>query len=432
MNRTISLVHRSRICTVSRLASTTRYTSPGLIKGAEIVNDLSHYHLGTPLADSQTPIPVFQQLNEDSDLDKSADFFPGKSDDEIVRIFDLMVKVNVMDTILQDIQRQGRISFYISNFGEEAAQLGSVSALKFEDEIWTQYRELGCFLYRGLSTQMATDQTMSTKHEPGKGRQMPIHYTMIEGHMQSVTSPLGTKILHAAGAGYAFRLDKADRVGVVYFGEGAASEGDFAVGINFAATLGAQTLFICRNNAYAISTPTKDQYKGDGIAARAIAYGMKTIRVDGNDIVAVHNATVAARKEIIENKAPVLLELMTYRRGHHSTSDDSSKYRPVGELEAWTRKGKEPISRFAELLKKKKLISDSHEEELRVKLRQEVIDSIKASEAKKKAPVDDIFTDVYADMPWHLKEQLTGLKEHLKEYGDNYDLSHYDPPRDSH
>ena len=402
------------------------FSAPGLFRQAEIVNDLSAYHLTENPIDVTKPIPVFQQLSETSELVQSAEFFPNKSKEEIVNIFNLMVKVNVMDGILQDIQRQGRISFYIANFGEEAAQLGSVSALKPDDEIWTQYRELGCFLYRGLSTQMATDQTLSTKFEPGKGRQMPIHYTMVEGHVQSVTSPLGTKILHAAGAGYAFKLDKQDRVGVVYFGEGAASEGDFAVGINFAATLGSQTMFICRNNGYAISTPTKDQYRGDGIAPRALAYGMKAIRVDGNDVVAVHNATRAAREQIVNGGGPVLLELCTYRVGHHSTSDDSSKYRPPGELEEWTKPGKEPISRFRKLLIERGLIDEQHEKKIRDEFRQDIIESIKRSEKKPRASIEHIFTDVYHDMPWHLREQLDGLKDHLSRYGDNYDLSLYE------
>ena len=423
------LFRQSLRCLSVRTGSQKRFasfTSPALFDGAEIVNDLSTFHLSEDPLKVNKPIPVFQQLNENSDLIESAEFFPGLDSKQIVNLFDLMVKVNVMDGILQDIQRQGRISFYIANFGEEAAQLGSVSALKPEDEIWTQYRELGCFLYRGLTTQMATDQTMSTKFEPGKGRQMPIHYTMIEGHMQSVTSPLGTKILHAAGAGYAFKLDKADRVGVVYFGEGAASEGDFAVGINFAATLGSQTLFVCRNNGYAISTPIRDQYRGDGIAPRAHAYGMKAVRVDGNDIVAVHNASRAAREQIVNGGGPVLLELMTYRRGHHSTSDDSSKYRAAGELEDWAKPGKEPISRFKKLLIQRGLLKDGHEEQLRDQLRKEVIDSIKRSEAKPRASIDNIFTDVYADMPWHLRSQLDGLQKHLESYGSNYDLSIYD------
>jgi 2-oxoisovalerate dehydrogenase E1 component alpha subunit len=404
----------------------TVFTAPGLFRGADVVTNLSEYNLSKDPLDASKPIPVFQQLNERSELDPHAEFFPHLTNAEIVNLFDLMVKINVMDTILQDIQRQGRISFYITNFGEEATQIGSVSALKREDEIWTQYRELGCFLYRGLTAQMATDQTFSTKFEPGKGRQMPLHYTFIEGHVQSVTSPLGTKILHAAGAGYAFKLDKADKVGVVYFGEGAASEGDFAVGLNFAATLGSQTLFMCRNNGYAISTPTRDQYRGDGIAPRALAYGMKAIRVDGNDIVAVHNATRAAREQIVNGGGPVLIELMTYRRGHHSTSDDSSKYRPAGELEFWQQPGKEPISRFGKLLINKGLLSEDYDSKLREDLRKEVIDCIKRSEGKPRASIEHIFTDVYAEMPWHLREQLDELKEHLGRYGNNYDLSIYE------
>ena len=403
-----------------------QFTGPGLSRPAKLTSTLTPFHLsvGTSGEDAIAPVPVFQQLNEKSELLSSADFFPGFSDKKIISLFDLMVKINVMDGILQDIQRQGRISFYIANFGEEATQIGSVSALNDNDEIWTQYRELGCFLYRGLSTQMATDQTMSTKFEPGKGRQMPIHYTMIEGHVQSVTSPLGTKILHAAGAGYAFKLEKSDRIGVVYFGEGAASEGDFAVGINFAATLGSQTLFICRNNGYAISTPSAEQYKGDGIAPRATAYGMKAIRVDGNDIVAVHNATKAARNYIVSHKSPVLIELMTYRIGHHSTSDDSSKYRPVGELEKFS--ALEPIARFRKLLIKKGLINEAYEPALRDTLRNELLECIKKSEGKPRASIQHIFTDVYADMPWNLQEQLSQLKHHLDVYGTHYDLSLYD------
>ena len=244
--------------------------------------------------------------------------------------------------------------------------------------------------------------------------------------MQSVTSPLGTKILHAAGAGYAFKLDKQDRVGVVYFGEGAASEGDFAVALNFAATLQSQTLFLCRNNGYAISTPTRDQYRGDGIAPRALAYGMKAIRVDGNDVVAVHNATRAAREQIVNGGGPVLIELMTYRRGHHSTSDDSSRYRIPGELEEWAKTGKEPISRFGSLLISKGYISEDYEAKLRDELKKDLMDCIKRSEVKPKASIEHIFTDVYSEMPWHLREQLKGLQDHLGRYGSNYDLSIYD------
>ena len=127
-------------------------------------------------------------------------------------------------------------------------------------------------------------------HDVGKGRQMPIHYGSKELNLVNVSSPLATQIPHASGSGYKYRIDGDDRVACAFFGDGSASEGDFHAALNFAATLRCQTLFYCRNNMFASSTPVDEQYAGDGIAARGIAYGMPTIRVDGNDLFAVYAA----------------------------------------------------------------------------------------------------------------------------------------------
>lgn len=140
---------------------------------------------------------------------------------------------------------------------------------------------------------------------------------------------------------------------MAYFGEGAASEGDFHSALNFAATLRCQTLFYCRNNMYAISTPIDDQYAGDGIAVRGIAYGMPTIRVDGNDLFAIYTATKQAREMIIRDKRPVLIEAISYRVGDHSTSDYSAAYRNETEMQKWTdllAKFSNPISRLEKYL----------------------------------------------------------------------------------
>lgn len=161
----------------------------------------------------------------------------------------------------------------------------------------------------------------------GKGRQMPVHYGSRDLNICTVSSPLGTQIPNASGAGYNYRIRGDDRIAVTYFGEGAASEGDFHSALNFASTLRCQTLFICRNNGYAISTPIDDQYAGDGIAPRGLSYGMHTIRVDGNDVLAVSIATEKARELIMKEKRPVLIETMSYRGGDHSSSDASGTYR---------------------------------------------------------------------------------------------------------
>merc|ERR1719420_1023587 len=196
---------------------------------------------------------------------------------------------------------------------------------------------------------MMVDECMGNEGDEAKGRALPVHYMLPDANVQVVHALLGTHIPQAPGAGYAFRLRGEDRVSVAYFGDGAASEGDALVALNFAATYKCQTLFICRNNGYSISTNVQDQYSGNGIAARGLAFGIETIRVDGNDVVAVFNATKQAREISVSKKCPVLLELMTYRVGHHTTSDDSSKYRPPGEKDSWVS-DLEPISRYRNLL----------------------------------------------------------------------------------
>jgi TPP-dependent pyruvate/acetoin dehydrogenase alpha subunit len=130
-----------------------------------------------------------------------------------------------------------------------------------------------------------------------------------------------------------------------YFGEGAASEGDFHAALNFAATLECPVIFFCRNNRYAISTPVRDQFRGDGIAARGPGYGIETVRVDGNDALAVYDAVREARRMALAESRPVLIEAMTYRIGHHSTSDDSSRYRAKTEIDDWNATNN-PITRM--------------------------------------------------------------------------------------
>ena len=211
---------------------------------------------------------------------------------------------------------------------------------------------------------------------------MPVHYGTAALSFQTISSPLATQIPQAVGAAYAMKLAREARVAMCYFGEGAASEGDFHAALNLAATLEAPVIFMCRNNGFAIrsvstpdltddesarysdmpsptcmpsrpsvvsmhrdkqislltphvassltgvctgSTSVKDQYRGDGIVSRAVGYGMHGIRVDGNDLWAVYNATKAARDICLQEGKPVLIEAMTYRIGHHSTSDDSTR-----------------------------------------------------------------------------------------------------------
>jgi 2-oxoisovalerate dehydrogenase E1 component alpha subunit len=170
-------------------------------------------------------------------------------------------------------------------------------------------------------------------------------------------------------------------------------------------------MFLCRNNKYAISTPTEDQYHSDGILPRALGYSMASLKVDGNDPLAVYTAVKHARKHIVEKKEPFFLEFMTYRLGDHSTSDNSNLYRPEGEKEVWAKKNN-PILRFAAYLRKHNLkaTTDEDDEILRKKIRQEVIDTLKKCGEYKKPKVSDLFTDVYDQLPANLLEQEAELE----------------------
>mmetsp|Transcript_284 Transcript_284/g.548 ORF Transcript_284/g.548 Transcript_284/m.548 type:complete len:413 (-) Transcript_284:48-1286(-) len=366
-------------------------------------------------------IPTYRVMDEEGKIiDPSQD--PQLPQETCIKMYKNMVGTAVMDNILYDIQRQGRISFYMTSYGEEATHLSAV-ALDNDDIIFLQYREVGVLLWRGFTVDDCINQCYSNRLDPGKGRQMPVHYGSVKHNVQTISSPLATQIPQAVGAAYAQRHLGKKSITAVYFGEGAASEGDFHAGLNFAATLKAPVVFFCRNNGYAISTPSEEQFRGDGIASRGPAYGLDTIRVDGNDAFAVYNSMKEAKSRALEDR-PVLIEAMTYRVGHHSTSDDSSHYRKMTDVENWVAKNN-PIKRLKNYLVAKDWWNDELDEELRKSARKGVLQSMKRAEAEKKPSIDEMFTDVYDTMPSHLVEQQRELQEHLQRNADQYDVHQF-------
>jgi len=345
-----------------------------------------------------------------------------------LKIFNTMVQIHEADVRLNMAQREGKISFYMTCTGEEASVTASVAALDDEDVIFPQYREAAALLYRGIPMQEMLHSLASNELCNNKGRQMPMHFGSKKVHYQTVSSPLCTQVPQASGAGYLLRTQKSKNIAVTYFGEGAASEGDFHPALNFASTLKSQTLFLCRNNMYAISTPVDDQYKGDGIAARGPAYGINTIRVDGNDVFAVYNAVRLAREYILEHKAPALVEIMSYRGGDHSTSDFSKMYRDDVEMQKWNeylRNIGDPIKRFYEYLIKKGWITEAEYKSHVDRYREEVRECLKNALKEKKPSIDSLFDDVYETLPPNLIEQKAQLKVHLEKYRDVYELDKY-------
>ncbi|XP_052700860.1 2-oxoisovalerate dehydrogenase subunit alpha, mitochondrial-like [Crassostrea angulata] len=373
--------------------------------------------------DEEAGIPVYRVMNSEGEMtEKSED--PKIDKTTILKMYRDMTLLNSMDKILYESQRQGRISFYMTNFGEEATHIGSASALHPEDLVFGQYREAGVLMWRGFTLDQFINQCYGNTEDVGKGRQMPVHYGSQDLHFVTISSPLATQMPQASGAAYAFKRAQNGKCVICYFGEGAASEGDAHAAFNFAATLDCPVIFFCRNNGYAISTPTSDQYRGDGIASRGSGYGMLTIRVDGNDVFAVHNVTKEAREICVSHNRPVLIEAMTYRIGHHSTSDDSSMYRKKGEVVKFDTNN--PIGRLRSYMVKQGWWNDDQENEWKEESKKMVMESFAKAEKRKKPNPTELFKDVYEEIPPHLQKQMDSLKEHLSKNEDKYPTQNYE------
>ncbi|KAJ5105708.1 hypothetical protein NUU61_003055 [Penicillium alfredii] len=375
-------------------------------------------------------IPTYRVMDSDGEMVDKTRPPTDVTDEEVLTWYRNMLTVSIMDVVMFEAQRQGRLSFYMVSAGEEGITVGSAAALTPDDVVFAQYREAGVFQQRGFTLKNFMDQLFANYNDTGKGRNMPVHYGQNYPRMHTISSPLATQIPQAAGAAYALKLQdlqnptRAPRIVACYFGEGAASEGDFHAALNIAATRSCPVVFICRNNGYAISTPTLEQYRGDGIASRGVGYGIDTIRVDGNDVFAVHEAMKEARRVALDGGRPVLIEAMSYRVSHHSTSDDSFAYRARVEVEDWKRRDN-PIIRLRKWLENQGLWNEDLERETRDELRKAVLKEFGEAERGKKPPLREAFADVYEDITEEAQEQMKELKRILETYPDEYDLRPY-------
>jgi len=337
---------------------------------------------------------------------------PAISDEDLLKAYKTMLKTRMVDDRMVTLQRQGVITFAMSSLGEEACAVASAAALCLQDWMYPQYREAGIMFWRGFTIQQYVHHMFADAEDLILGRQMPNHFGARSLNVVTVSSPIGTKIPHAAGCAYAMKLQKEATVAIVYFGEGATSEGDFHVGLNFAAVRKAPVIFFCRNNGYAISTPCSKQFASDGVAPKGVGYGITTFKVDGNDLFAVYDTVRKSRQYCLENQAPVLIEAMTYRLGAHSTSDDPSLYRSEKEVAEWEAKC--PVLRLRRYLQKRKLWKDKDEEEWTAEVKKEIDQAIAIAKETPKPPLHSIIENVYFDIPPHLKEEYEQLLSALK------------------
>lgn len=321
-----------------------------------------------------------------------------------IQALKIMIQSRIVDERMITLQRQGKITFAMSAYGEEACAVGSAAALDLRDWMYPQYREAGILFWRGFPIQSYVHQMFGNAKDLTLGRQMPNHFGSRELNVVTVSSPIGTKIPHAAGCAYAMKMQKEPHIAICYFGEGATSEGDFHVGLNFAAVRKAPCIFFCRNNGFAISTPVERQFASDGIALKGEGYGIKALRINGNDFYAVYEAVRSTKELILKENGPFLIEAMTYRLGSHSTSDDPTRYRKDAEVEKWQCQC--PILSLSQALKEKGLWNSALEEEWKHLVHQEIDMAIKVAENTPKPPRHSLIENVYLEVSEKLEKQL--------------------------
>lgn len=261
------------------------------------------------------------------------------SPEQLTGLYEWMVVTRAVDAEFVNLQRQGQLALYPSCRGQEAAQVGCASALRGDDWLFPQYRELGLFLMRGVPTAAVGSAWRGTWHG---GWGFPEHACA------PMSIPIGTHALHAVGAAMAAPRLGEDSLTVAFIGDGATSEGDVHEALNFAAVHSAPCVFYIQNNQWAISVPLSQQTRAPSLAHKAVGYGMPGVRVDGNDVLACRAVTEQAARRAREGGGPTLIEAVTYRLAPHTTSDDPTRYRPQEEVDRWERL--DPLPRYRRYL----------------------------------------------------------------------------------
>jgi 2-oxoisovalerate dehydrogenase E1 component alpha subunit len=325
-----------------------------------------------------------------------------------------MMRARQFDARMIVMQRQGRLSFHVSGNGEEAAAVAGVMPFSQHDMLFPTYRQAGLFLMRGMPMLAMIGQLIGNRCDNAKGRQMPVHYSWRAGNVVSISSPVGTQFPQAVGAAMAFASRGERQVVGAWIGDGTAAQGDFHYALNFASVFRPPCVLHVVDNQWAISTHRDVSTGGATFASRAEAYRIPGLRVDGNDFLAVYAAEAWAIERARRGSGPTLIELVTYRRDAHSTSDDPSQYRAADEPNQWP--GGDPIERL-----KRHLIQAGHWSEdahrlLGAALDKEIAATFQQAELSGTWTTglghspETLFEDVYATMPRHLQSQLQELR----------------------
>jgi pyruvate dehydrogenase E1 component subunit alpha len=356
---------------------------------------------------SKEPIKQFsvkwlQILDENGhpDLDLHSTFEPK----EIQSFYEAMTLTRVFDERALVLQREGRLGTYASVRGQEAAQIGSAFAFGPTDWIFPAFREMGVAIVRGIAMRMLFQYWSGDE----RGSEVPLNLRYFP-----IAIPVATHIPHAVGAAWAAKFRKDPLVVGVYFGDGATSKGDFHEAMNMAGLFRLPVVFFCQNNQWAISVPVQRQTASQTLAQKAIAYGFEGIRVDGNDVLAVHKAAKDAIEKARSGGGPTFIECLTYRIGDHTTADDASRYRTEEVLKSWI--SKDPVERLRKFMAAQKLWTPEYGDRVLADAERRVAEAVKDYEGQPAPDPADLFRNTYYDLTPPLREQMDGLLNFLKD-----------------
>nr|WP_241185762.1 pyruvate dehydrogenase (acetyl-transferring) E1 component subunit alpha [Micrococcus luteus] len=326
--------------------------------------------------------------------------------DALAALYRQMAVVRRLDVEATHLQRQGELALWPPLLGQEAAQVGSAVALRPDDFVFPSYRENGVALLRGVPAldllRVWRGSTFSSwdPNETGVATQQII---------------IGAQALHAVGYAMGVQRDRADVATIVYFGDGATSQGDVNEAMIFSASYQSPVVFFCQNNHWAISEPVRLQTRRS-IADRPWGFGIPSMRVDGNDVLAVLAATRAAVERAADGGGPTFIEAVTYRMGPHTTADDPTRYRDDAELEAW--KARDPLTRVEAHLRTLDVDVDAVLAQAQAEADELAAEVRRALEALEEDGADKLFDEIYAEPHQELERQRREHALYLQQFDD--------------
>ena len=336
------------------------------------------------------------------------------TDKQLIGLYEQILRPRMIEEKMLILLRQGKISKWFSGIGQEAISTGAVTAIQKDEFILPMHRNLGVFTGRDIPYHRLFAQFQGKPSGFTKGRDRSFHFGAVDHHIVGMISHLGPQMALADGIALAHKLSKNKKVTVVFTGDGASSQGDFHEALNVAAVWELPVIFVIENNGYGLSTPSNEQFKFKNFTDKGPGYGMKAVRVDGNNLLEVHHTISQLAEEIRKDPKPVILEAMTFRmRGHEEAS--GTKYVPQALFDQWGKK--DPVENYERFLTREKVLTKNKIKEIRDKIQSNIDEGLALAfeEEKPTANTNVELTDLHApfEQTVHMPEKPVASEKRM-------------------